>query len=164
MLENTLGNPLDCKEIQPAHPKRNQSWVFVGRTDAKAETLMLWPSDVKNLLIWKDPAWCWERLTVGGEGDDRGWDGWIASPTQCTRVWENSRSWWWTGRARVLQSMGLQRVGHDWVTELTELTDWHLNNGITERWFYVLLCLVSFSKLLKVTGGISVFCISSMVG
>ena len=62
--------------------------------------------------------WCWERFKVGGEGDDRGGDGWMASPTQWTWVWVNSRSWWWTGRPGVLQSMGLQRVGHDWATEL----------------------------------------------
>ena len=61
--------------------------------------------------------WCWQRLGAG-EGDDRGWDGWMASPTQWTWVWVGSRSWWWTGRRGVLQSMGLQRVGHDWATEL----------------------------------------------
>ena len=70
-----------------------------------------------SLLHWKKP-WCWEKLKVGGKGDGRGWDGWMASPTQWTWVWLNSRSWWWTGRPGVLQSMGLQRVGHDWVTEL----------------------------------------------
>ena len=66
--------------------------------------------------------WCWEGLGAG-EGDDRGWDGWMASLTQWTRVWVNSRSWWWTGRPGVLQFMGSQRVGHDWATELnrTEL-------------------------------------------
>ena len=58
------------------------------------------------------------RLKAGGEGDDRGWDGWMASPTQWTWVWVNSGIWWWTGRPGVLQSMGLQRAGHDWVTEL----------------------------------------------
>ena len=57
--------------------------------------------------------WCWERLKAGGEGDDRGWDGWMASPAQWRQVWVNSRSWWWTGRPGVLQSMGLQRVRHD---------------------------------------------------
>ena len=62
--------------------------------------------------------WCWERLRAGGEGDDRGWDGWMASPTQWTWVWVNSWSWWWTGRPGVLQSMGSQRVGHNWATEL----------------------------------------------
>ena len=62
--------------------------------------------------------WCWERLKAGGEGDDRGWDGWMASPTQWWWVWVNSGSWWWTGRPGVLPSMGSQRVRHDWVTEL----------------------------------------------
>ena len=61
--------------------------------------------------------WCLERLKAGGEGDDRGWDGWMASPTQWTWVWVSSRSWWWTGKPDVLQSMGLERVRHDWVTE-----------------------------------------------
>ena len=62
--------------------------------------------------------WCWERLKAGGEGDDRGWDAWMASPTQWTWVWINSGSWWWTGRPGLLQFMGLERVGHDWATEL----------------------------------------------
>ena len=62
--------------------------------------------------------WCWEGLGAEGEGDDRGWDGWMASPTRCTWVWVNSRSWWWTGRPGMLQFMGSQRVGHDWDTEL----------------------------------------------
>ena len=66
---------------------------------------------------WKRP-WRWERLKAGGEGDDRGWDGWMASPTQWTWIWVDSRSWWWTGRPGVLQCMGLQRVGHNWVTKL----------------------------------------------
>ena len=75
-----------------------------------------------ELSHWKRP-WCWERLKAGGEGDDRGWDSWMASPTQWTWVWVNSVSWWWTGRPGVLQSMGSQRVGHYWVSELnwTEL-------------------------------------------
>ena len=64
--------------------------------------------------------WCWEGLGAGGKGDDRGWDGWMASPTRWTWVWVNSRSWWWTGRPGVLQFMGSQSVGHDWTTEL----DW----------------------------------------
>ena len=61
--------------------------------------------------------WCWERLKVGGEGDDWGWDGWMASPTRWTWVWVNSGSWWWTGRPGVLRFIGSQRVGHDWATE-----------------------------------------------
>ena len=63
-------------------------------------------------------TWCWERLRAGGEGDDRGWDGWMASPTQWTWVWVDSRSWWWRGRPGVLWFMGSQRVGHNWATEL----------------------------------------------
>ena len=86
---------------------------FIGRTDVEAETLILWPPDAKSWLILKRP-WCWERLRAGGEGDDRGWDVWMASPTQWIWVWVNSGSWWWTGRPGV----GSQRVGHDWATEL----------------------------------------------
>ena len=71
----------------------------------------------KELTHLKKP-WCWERLRTGGEGDDRGWDGWMASPTRWTWVWVDSRSWWWTGRPGVLWFMGSQRVGHDWATEL----------------------------------------------
>ena len=62
--------------------------------------------------------WCWEGLEAGGEGDDRGWDGWVASPTRWAWVWVNSGSWWWTGRPGMLMSMGSQTVGHTWVTEL----------------------------------------------
>ena len=71
----------------------------------------------EELTHLKRPC-CWERLRAGGEGDDKGWDGWMASPTQCTWVWVNSKNWQWTGKPGVLQSMGLQRVRHDWVTEL----------------------------------------------
>ena len=78
-----------------------------------------------------------ERLKARGKGDDRGWDGWMASPTQWTWVWVNSRSWWWTGSSGVLQSMGYQRVGHDWVTELnwTELNQ-YLNPYLWSWWVY----------------------------
>ena len=72
---------------------------------------------MEELTHWKRP-WCWERLKVGGEGDDRGWDGWMATPTWWTWVWVSSGSWWWTGKCGVLQSMGSQRFGHDWATEL----------------------------------------------
>ena len=71
-----------------------------------------------------EKLWCWEGLGAGGEGDDRGWDGWMASPTRWTRVWVNSGSWWWTGRPGVLRFMGSQRIGYDWATELTELSNW----------------------------------------
>ena len=78
---------------------------------------VLWPTHAKSWLIGKR-LWCWERLGAGGEGDDRGWDGWMASLTWWMWVWVNSGSWWWTGRPGVLRFTGLQRVGHDWATEL----------------------------------------------
>ena len=77
----------------------------------------------EELTHWKRP-WYWEGLGAGGEGDDRGWDGWTASPTGCTWVWVNSGSWWWTGRPGVLWLMGSQRVRHDWATEL----NWRANS------------------------------------
>ena len=86
-------SPLDYKEIQPVHSKGNQSWVFFGRNDAEAESPVLWPPHLKSLTHWKR-LWCWEGLGAGGEGDDRGWDGWMASLTQWTWVWVNSKSWW----------------------------------------------------------------------
>ena len=116
VLEKTLVSSLDYKEIQPVHPKEDQSWVFIGRTNVEAETPILWPPDLRADSIEK--TWCWERLRAGGEGDNRGWDGWMASPTQWTWVWMDSGSWWWTGRPGELLSIGLQRVRHDWATEL----------------------------------------------
>ena len=116
VLEKTLESPLDCKEIQPVHSKGDQSWVFFGRTVAKAETPVLSAPHAKSWLIGKN--WCWKGLGAGGDGDDRGWDGWIASPTWWTWVWVNFRSWWWTGRPGMPWFMGSQRVGHDWATEL----------------------------------------------
>ena len=117
MLEKTLESPLDCKEIQLDHPKGNQSWIFIGSTDAEAETPILWPSDEKNWLIWKDPDdgkdW---RLEEKGTTEDEviEWHYQLDGPW----VWVNSRSWWWTVRPGVWQSMGSQIVGHDWATEL----------------------------------------------
>ena len=115
VLEKTLECPLDCKEIQPVHPKGDQSWIFIGRTDAEAETLATWCEELAHL---KRP-WYWERLKARGEGDNRGWYGWMASPTQWKWVWASSGSRWWTGRPGMLQSMESQRVGHDWATELS---------------------------------------------
>ena len=83
-------------------------------------TLATWCEELTHLKRF----WCWERLKVGGEGDDRGWDGWMASPTQWTWIWVNFGSWWWIGRAGELQSMGLQRAGHDWETELRDIKVW----------------------------------------
>ena len=84
--------------------------------------------------------WCWEGLGAGGKGDDRGWDGWMASPTQWTWVWVNSGSWWWTGRPAVLWFMGSQRVGHDWVTELNCTELMHLSH------FLLFLCVFEICK------------------
>ena len=74
-------------------------------------------SSWEELTHWKR-LWCWEWLRAGGEGDNRGWDGWMASLTQWTWVWVNTGNWWWKGRPGVLQFMESQRVGHDWATEL----------------------------------------------
>ena len=145
------------KEIQPVNPKRNQSWIFTGRTDVEAP--ILWPSDAKNRLLGKDPVagkdWSLSQCDRGGEQCDRGWDGWMASLTQWMWVWASSGSWWWTGKPGVLQSMGSQRVGHDWETELnrTELNIYpgnfsniikyfKMNEGITHH-------VSNFSAFLK---------------
>ena len=115
VLEKTLESPLDCKEIQPVHPKGDQSWVWRDWCWSwNSNSLATWCEELTHL---KRP-WCWERLREKGEGDNRGWDGWMASRTQWTWVWVDSGSWWWTGRPGVLRFMGSQRVGHDWATEL----------------------------------------------
>ena len=114
VLEKTLESPLESKEIKPVNPKGNQPWIFIGRTDAKTQAPRLWPADEKSQLIGKDPN---AGKLRAGEGDDRGWNGWMASPTQWTGVWANSRRWWRTGKPGMLQSMRLQRVRHDLVTE-----------------------------------------------
>ena len=120
-LEKTLESPLDSKEIQPVHPKGNQSWIFIGRTDAEAEAPILGPPDAKSWLIWKDPDagedWRWEEERMTED------DGWMISLTQWTWVWVNSVSWWWSGRPGMLHPMESQRVGDEWSTELnwTEL-------------------------------------------
>ena len=96
------------KEISPGYPLEGLM--------LKLELHIL-ATSCEELTHWKR-LWCWEGLGAGGEGDDRGWDGWMASPTRCTWVWVNSGSLWWTGRPGVLRFMGSQRIGHDWVTEL----------------------------------------------
>ena len=115
VFEKTLKSPLDCKEIKLIHPKGNQSWILIGRTDAEAEGPILWPPDSNSWLTRKGPdaGKDWRQE----EGDDGGWDGWMASLTQWTWVWASSRRWWRTGKPGVLQSIGSQRIRHDWVTE-----------------------------------------------
>ena len=118
VLKKTLESPLDCKKIKLVNPKGNQPWRFIGRTDAEAETPILWPPDAKNWLIGKDhdAGKHWRQEEKGMT--ERGWDHWMASLTQWTWVWGNSGCWWWTGRPGMLQFMGSQRVGHNCVTEL----------------------------------------------
>ena len=107
VLEKTLESPLDCKEMQPVNPKGNEPWIFIGRTGAKAETPILWPPDVKNWLIGKNPdiGKDWRQEEKGMTEDEMGEWG-EPSQTHWTWVWASSRSWWWTGKTGVLQSMG----------------------------------------------------------
>ena len=142
LLEKTLESPLDFKEVKVVNPKGNQSWIFIGTTDDEAETSSLatwW----KELTHWKRPG-CWEILKAGGEGHDRDWDSWMASPTQWTWVWVSSGNWWWTGKPGVLQSMVSQRVGHYWATEL----NWTVVIGACLRyWVGPPSCSVSVTAL-----------------
>ena len=120
VLEKTHESPLDCKEIQPVHPKGNQSWIFIGRTDVKAatpNTLTIWCEELTHLKRF----WCWERLKAGGEGDNRGWDGWMASRTQWTWVWVSSRSCDGQGDLVCCSPWGRKEV--DMTEQLNWLTD-----------------------------------------
>ena len=148
VLEKTLESPLDCKEIRSVHPKGDKSWIVIGRTDAEAETPILWPPDAKNQLIGKDtdPGKDWSQEEKGmTESEMFGWH------HQCDgHVWVGSSSWWWTGKPGILQSMGSQRVGHDWETELYWTKNIFifssfnpLNNGVTKLLF-------SFEKINKI--------------
>ena len=114
VLEKTLESPLDCKEIQPGISLEGMmlklKLQYFGHLMRRVDSL--------------ERPWCWEGLGAREEGDDRGWDGWMASLTQWTWVWVNSGIWWWTGRSGVLRFMGSQRVGHDWVTELNWTDPW----------------------------------------
>ena len=122
MLKKTLGVPWTArrlnqsilKQIEPVHPKRDQCWLFIGRTDARAETPVLWPPHAKGWLIGKDrdAGRDWGQEEKGTTEDE------MAGMTLWTRVWVNSRRWWWTGRPGVLWFMGSQKVEHDWATEL----------------------------------------------
>ena len=117
VLKKILESPFYCKQIQPGNPKGNQSWIFVERTDAEAKTLILWPPDVKNWLIGKDPdaGKDWGQEEKGTTEDEMvAWHHW--SMDMC---WASSDSWWWTGKPGVLQS---RRVIHDWATEMNEVT------------------------------------------
>ena len=137
VLEKTLESPLDCKEIQPVHPKGDPKGVLgVHWKDWcwswNSNTLATWHEELTHL---KRP-WCWERLKAGGEVDNRGWDDWMASTTQWTWIWVDSGSWWWTERPSVLWFMGSQ--------SLTWLSDWI-------DWFSYYLHGICFSTLLLST-------------
>ena len=112
-------------KIQSVHRKGNQFWIFIGRTcwSWSSNTLATW---CEKLTHWKTP-WCWERLKVEGEGDDRGWDAWMASPTRWTWVWVNSGSWWWIGKPGVLH------IVHEVAESRTQLRDWTEPNWIIDR-------------------------------
>jgi len=119
VLEKTLASPLDYKEVQPVHSEGDQPWDFFGRNDAKAETPVLWAPHAKSWLTGKDSD-AGRDWGAGGEGDDRGWDGWMASLTWWTWVSVNSGSWWWTGRPGVLWFKGSQRE-----SDTTERLNWN---------------------------------------
>ena len=150
------GDPTSLSYRKPVLGVHWKDWCW----DWNSNTLATW---CKELTHWKR-LWCWEGLGAGGEGDDRWWDGWMASPNWCTWVWVNSGSWWRTGRPGMLQFMGSQRVGHDWVTELnwTELGWSSSGKGLAskvpklETTAYTALLFLSKAKLLP-----SVYQISS---
>ena len=134
ILEKTLESPLDNKEIQTVHPKGNHPEYSLEGLMLKLKLQYL-----GHLMTHLKSPWCWEILRAGGEGDDRGWNGWMTSLTQWAWVSVNSGSWRWAGRPGVLQSMGLQRVGHDWATELNCLS--YSNPNI--YFFVIKFCIYS---------------------
>ena len=117
VLEKTLESPLDCKEIKPFNSKGNQSWIVTGRTDAEAKAPIFWPPDVKKWFTGKDPdaGKDWRQEEKGTTEDEI-----VGRYHQWTWVWGSSGNCWWTGKPGVLQSMGSQRVRHDWETELIQ--------------------------------------------
>ena len=151
VLEKTLESPLDCKEIKPVNPKGNQSWIFTGRTDAEPEAdapiniLATW---CEGLIHWKRP-WCWERLKAGGEGGNRGWTAgwhhWLSE--QEFEQTPGDREYSTPGKPHVLQSMGSQRVRHNWVIErrwhqpkkdfFKKLLDVQMNYFISLTWILI---------------------------
>ena len=134
LLEKTLESPLDCIEIKSVNPKVNKPLIFTGRTDAEAGVPIFWPPDGKSWLIEKDPDagkdWRQEdKETI--EDELFGWHHLI----QWTWVWANSRRWWRTGKPMYMrQSLGSQRVGHNWATEQQQQWDHRRTQGSREKW------------------------------
>ena len=126
---NTLESPLDCKEIQPVHSRGDQPWDFFGGNDAKAETPVLWPPHTKSWLTGKDL--CWEGLGAGGEGDDPGWDGWMASLTRWTWVWVNSGSC--DGQEGLACPIHGVAKSWTWLSDWTELKEINKINNSFDR-------------------------------
>ena len=149
VLEKTLESPLDCRESQPVNPKGNQSWIFIGRTNAEAETpILCLPNELTHL---KRP-WCWERLKAGGE--DGGWGGWVASPTRWTWIWVGSGSWWWTEKPGMVH--GVAELGMtEWLNWLKWRcpgfgplpTTWSFNSAMELSWH---LWVCHFTCLLRI--------------
>ena len=134
VLEKTLESPLDCKEIQPVHPKGNQSWIFIGRTDAEAETPILWPPDAKGQLIWKDPdvGKDWRQEEKGMTEDEMvGWHHQL-NGHELSKLQELAM----TERPGMLQSLGLPRVVHDWAIELNWATKHEHNRTFIKLTMY----------------------------
>ena len=125
MLEKTLESPLDCKEFKPVNPKGNQSWIFIGRTDAKAEVQ----------FFGKELTHSGMRLKAGAEGNDRGWNGWMTSQTRWTYVWAFSSSWWWTGKL-----LCCSPCSHK-VSNTTEKLNW------TDAYIHTRICIQSYVSI-----------------
>ena len=120
VLEKTLGRPLVAKSVNQSILKEISPGISLEGMMIKLK-LQYFGHLMQRIDHWKR-RWCWEGMGAGGEGDDRGWNGWMASLTQWTRVWASSGRWWRTGKPDVLQSMGLQRVWHNWATEQKQET------------------------------------------
>ena len=135
VLKKTLESSLDCKEIWPVHPKGDQflgahwkDWCWSWNSNTLATSCI-------ELTNWERP-WCWEGLGAGGEGDDRGWDGWMASPTWWAWVWVNSESWWWTGRPGMLRFMGSQ--SRTWLRDWIELNSLDTKHGCHGDYYFTM--------------------------
>ena len=149
VFEKTLESPLDFKEIQPVHPKGDQFWVFIARTDAEAETPILWPPHVKSWLTGKDPdaGRDWRQEEKGTtENEMAGWHHWLNGH----EFWVSSRRWLWTGRPGVLRFMGSRRVGQDWATK-QNWTEFTISSPLKELQFRRVKTYFSIWKLIFLT-------------